>query len=58
MGGKAKNSSLEQRKLVLQLYLKGEKYKTIGELLNMKSNTAGDIVRRPRNEGRVVSIKQ
>ena len=51
-------SSLKQRKLVLQLYLKGEKYKNIGELLNMKSNTVGDIVRRLRNEGRVASIKQ
>ena len=58
MGRKGKNSSLEQRKLVLQLYLKGEKYKKIGELLNMKSNTVGDIVRRFRNEGRVASIKQ
>ena len=30
----------------------------IGELLNMKSNTVGDIVRRFRNVGRVASIKQ
>ena len=55
MGSKCKNSSLKQRKLVLQLYLKVEKYKKIGELLNMKSNIVGDIV---RNEGRVASIKQ
>ena len=54
---KGKNSSLEQRKLVLQLFLKRENIK-IGELLHMKSNTVGDIVRRFRNEGRVASIKQ
>ena len=58
MGRKCKNSSLEQRKLFLQLYLKGEIYKKIGELLNMKSNNDGDIVRRFRDEGRVASIKQ
>ena len=55
---KGKNSYLEQGKLVLQLYLKGGKYKKIGELLNMKSNIVGDFVRRFRNEGRVASIKQ
>ena len=38
MDRKGKNSSLEQRKLVLQLYLKGEKYKKIRELLNINSN--------------------
>ena len=58
MGLKCKNSSLEQRKRVLQLYLKGEKYKKFGELLNMKSNTVDYNVRRFRNEGRVGSIKQ
>ena len=52
MGRKGKNSALEQRVLVLQLYIKFEKYKKIGELLNVKSNTVGDIVRRFRNEGR------
>ena len=33
---------------------KREKYKKIGELLNMKSNTVGDIVRRFRNEERLL----
>ena len=51
MGRKGKNSWLEQRKLCVQLYLKGEKYKKIYELLNIKSNTVGDLVRRFRNEG-------
>ena len=49
---------MKQSKHVLQLYLKGGKYKKIGELLNMKSNTVDDIVRRFRNEGRVARIKQ
>ena len=43
MGRKGKNSSLEQRKLVLQLYLKDEKYKKINKLLNMKSNTVNTV---------------
>ena len=58
MGRKGKNSSLEQRKLVLKLFLKGKKYKKNYELLNMKSNTVDGIVRRFRNEGRLTSIKQ
>ena len=54
MSRKGKKSSLQQRKLVLQIYLKDEKYKNIGELLNMRSNTVGNIVRVVR----VAPIKQ
>jgi len=58
MGRKSKNSSLEQRKLVLQLHLEGKTYKETADLLEMKPNTVGDIVRRFKNEGRVEYIKQ
>ena len=46
MGRKGKNSSLEQRTLVLQLYLKGDKYKKIAALLNTT------VQKRRKEEGR------
>lgn len=58
MGRKGNNSSFEQRKLVLQLHLEGKSYKETAQILEMKPNTVGDIVRRFKNEGRIASIKQ
>lgn len=58
MGRKGQNSSLETRKLVIIQHEKGETYKKIAELLNMKPNTVGDIVRRYKNEGRIEPKKQ
>lgn len=58
MGRKGKNASLEQRNLVLKLHLEGKTYKETAEMLDMKPNTVGDIVRRFKNEGRVALIKQ
>jgi len=58
MGRKSKISSLEQRKLVLQLHLEGKTYKETADTLEMKPNTVGDIVRRFKNEGRVEYIQQ
>ena len=58
MGRKGQNSTLEQRKIVLQLHLEGKTYREIGDIVKMKPNTVGDIVRRFRNEGRIASIKQ
>lgn len=58
MSRKGKNSSIEQRKLVLQLYLEGIKYAEVARILEMKTNTVGDIIRRFRNEGRIASIRQ
>lgn len=58
MGRKGKNTSLEQRKLVILHYEKGKTYKLIAEMLNMKPNTVGDIVRRYKNEQRIEFKKQ
>jgi len=58
MGRKSKNSTLEQRKLILQLHLKGKTYKETADILEMNPNKVVDIVRRFKNEGRVESIKQ
>jgi len=58
MGRKSKNSTLERRKLVLQLHLEGKTYKETADILEMNPNKVVDIVRRFKNEGRVESIKQ
>ena len=58
MGRKGSNSTIEQRKLVINLYVQRKTYQEIAELLNMKKSTVGDIVRRHKNEARVHSIKQ
>ncbi|XP_055909171.1 uncharacterized protein LOC129944037 [Eupeodes corollae] len=58
MDRKGQNSTLETRKLVIIQHGKGETYKKIAELLNMKPNTVGDIVRRYKNEGRIEPKKQ
>lgn len=46
MGRKGKNTSLEKRELVIFHYNSGKTYKNIAELLNLRPNTVGDIVRR------------
>lgn len=58
MGRKGKNTSLEQRKLVILHYENGKKYKDIAEMLNIKPNTVGDIIRRYKNEDRIEFIQQ
>lgn len=58
MGRKGKNTPLNLRKLVIIHYKNGKKYKEIAEMLNIKQNTIGDIVRRYKNEGRIEFKKQ
>lgn len=58
MGQRGKNSSFDQRQLVIYHFEKGKTYRKIAEVLQMKRNTVGNIIKRYRNEDRIHLIPQ
>lgn len=50
-----RESSFNERQLVIFHYQKGTVHRKIAEMLNMKRSTVGDIIRRYKNENRIDS---
>ena len=58
MGHKSKNSTFEQRQLVVFHHAKGLTHRDIVKILNMKRSTVSDIIRRFEREDRIESVPQ
>lgn len=58
MNRSGKNTSFDQRQLVIFHFAKGKTNREISELLNIPKSTVGDIIRRYKNEDRIDSVPQ
>lgn len=55
---KNKNTTFEQRQIVIFNHTKGISIRQIGKTLNIPKSTVGDIIKRYQREDRIDSIKQ
>ena len=55
MGRRGKESSFEQRQLVIWHHAKGKTYRAIASMLKMKKSTVADIIKRFKDEDRIES---
>jgi len=58
MGRKGKNSSFDERQLVIFHYEKDKLYREIGKLINLSNSTVADIVKRYVREDRIEFLER
>lgn len=56
MGRKSKNTSIDLRKLVISHYKEGKSFREIGEIVKRSHSTVQCIIKRFREENRVVDM--